>query len=189
MTELTDQEWIRRLKQDDPQAIQALWELLFTYAVNQARRYRQDEDLGRDAAVEAYSRVRKRGVHQFRFKCSFRGYCSRILANEMLRQMNKPSPSEIELDEELVGTQESPPRIDLKKVRALLRLCLKRLNHREREVCDLRYKELQAPETIAARLGISRNYVNVIAYRARAKLRQCLEERGYYSSADVLYSL
>ena len=111
------------------------------------------------------------------------------LANELLRLMSNPLPLEVELDEELVSTQESPPRIDLKKVRALLRLCLKRLTHRERQVCDLRYKESQAPETIAALLGISRNYVNVIAYRARAKLRQCLEERGYHSSADVLFSL
>jgi RNA polymerase sigma factor (sigma-70 family) len=188
MKELTDQEWIRRLKQDDPEARRALWKMLFTYAHNLARRRRLDDDIARDAATAAYERIRKRGVYQFRFECPFRGYCQRIVSNEMNRLLGRRPPPTVELNEEIVGEQDvPPPPANPKKVWALLQPCMDRLRSRERQVIELLYREGQSPGVVAERLGISRNNVNQIAYRARQKLLRCLKERGYHSSTDVLH--
>ncbi len=190
MKELTDQEWTRRLKQDNSDALYALWEMLFTDADNLARRRHQHDDIGHDAATAAYERIRRRGVYQFRFECSFRGYCRTIVSNEIYRLMSKRSLPTVELNEEIVGEQDVPsPPANPKRVRALLQPCLDRLGLREQEVIELRYYKGQSPAGVAERLGIKRNYVNVIAKRARDKLLRCLKEKGYHSSADVSFAL
>ena len=186
MKERTDQEWIRLLKQNDQRTVFDLWEMLFTYGITLARRHRRDDDVGHDAAIEAYRRVRARGVYQFRFECSFRGYCRIIVLNEVRRLMGKQALPATELNEETVGQITAPRPVNPGELLARLQPCLAQLTSQEREVIVLRYSEGQDPETIAGRLGISRNYVNVIAHRARRKLRQCLEERGYESAKDVL---
>ena len=189
MKELTDQEWTRRLKQDEPQAVQALWELLFAYGVTLARRDRLDDDIGHDAATEAYNRMRRRGVHLFRFECSFHGYCRKFVVNEVYRLMRKRRLTTVELDEEIIGEEDVLPPADPKSIRALIQPCLDRLDPREKDVIELRYYKEHSPARVAERMGITRNYVNVIAKRARDKLRKCLKERGYYSSMDMSFSL
>jgi RNA polymerase sigma factor (sigma-70 family) len=188
MKEFTDQEWIRRLKQDDPEALYALWEMLFTCAHNLARRRRLGDDVGRDAATAAYKRIRSRGVYQFRFECPFRGYCRRIVSNEMNRLSRKRPPPTVELNEEIVGEQDVPsPPANPKKVRALLQQYLDQLAPRNRQVIELLYYKGQSPGLVAERLGISRNHVNVISHRVRVELRKYLEDRGYHSSTDILH--
>jgi len=179
MPERTDQEWIRLLKQDDPQAVLDLWTLLLAYG-----RALDPDDPGRDAAVQAYWRIKTRGLTQFRFECSFRGYCRRIVTNEVYRR-HKKQPPLLELDEELAGEPDPDPPVDVARLRARLQPCLDQLSAREREIVNLRYSQDQNPEEIAARLGISRNNVNVIAHRAHGKLRRCLEGRGYRTADEV----
>jgi RNA polymerase sigma factor (sigma-70 family) len=162
--------------------------MLFTYAHNLALRRHQGDDVARDAATAAYERIRSRGVYQFRFECPFRGYCLKIVSNEMYRLQGKRRLLTVELNEEIVGAQDVPlPPANPKDIRALLQPCLDRLNSRDQKAIELLYYEGQNPEAVAERLGTSRNNVNQIAYRARRKLLQCLEERGYHSSTDILH--
>jgi RNA polymerase sigma factor (sigma-70 family) len=63
---------------------------------------------------------------------------------------------------------------------------LAQLKAREEKVITLRYFQEADPDQVARHLGITRNYVNVIAYRARRKLRDCLKRRGYEKATDVL---
>jgi RNA polymerase sigma factor (sigma-70 family) len=190
MNQRSDEEWIRLLKQDNPQAVHDLWILLYTYAVNAKRRYHTDDDATQTAVLEAYTRIRTRGVYQFRFDCPFPAYCRVILIRELLRLLKERASNNIEneLDEEKLDPADQqveapPPSRPVQ--RALLQPCLDQLTSREREIIQRRYFERQDPQTVADHLGLSRNNLNVITHRARLKLKVCLESRGYRSSTDL----
>ena len=193
MIEQDDREWVRLLKQDDPQAIQDLWELLFTYAVSLEGRYRTLDnvaDLAREAAVGAYERIRTRGIHQFRFECPFRGYCKVVLARQLIdlvKQQAKRQPPLAELDiAEMIPAQAGCPPADPAKIHTRLKPCLDRLSPREYDVISLLYFREHSPQAVAEQLGVLRNNVNVIAWRARRKLLRCLKGLGYHTAADVV---
>jgi len=183
----SDQEWIRALKAREPEALKDLWALLFNYGSYYAYHYGVSEDVGRDAAVEAYQRVLKRGLQQYAFRCTFRGYCRVIVVNEVRRLLNPQEKDPVELDEEVVGNEApSLPRASRSEVLQRLEPCLEQLKAQEEKVITLRYFQEVDPDRVASHLGITRNYVNVIAYRARRKLRDCLKRRGYKTVTDVL---
>jgi RNA polymerase sigma factor (sigma-70 family) len=187
--ERSDEEWLRLLKQDDLQAGHDLWLALYTYGLNAKYRFQIDDDVVHEALLEAYRRIRIRGIYQFRFACPFLAYCRVILIREIQRLLKKRASAQIEteLDEEeldLPNDEEATPA-DPAKLRALLQPCLNQFTSREREIIDGRYFEGQDPQVIADRLGLSRNNVNVIIHRVRQKLRKCLEDSGYREFADV----
>ncbi len=190
--ERSDQQWIRLLKKDDPEAVRDLWILLFRKSVIIAKRYRQSEDVGRDAAIEAYQRIRTRGVHQFRFNCPFPSFCRLVLVREVYRliRLHEQALPTTKYDEETASETASEmehhaPVGVAGALRAKLAPCLDQLKGRDREIIELRYFAEQDPDTIAARLGLVRNNVNQITYRARQALRQCLEQHGYQMAADL----
>jgi len=188
MEERTDQEWTRLLKQDDPQAIHDLWKSLFMYGTIAESRYCPTDEVGRDAAVEAYRRIMTRGIYQFRYEGSFLGFCRVIVIHELLRLLRKRGRQlqTEELIEDLHGEIDKRLPTDPRQVRERLQPCLDQLTPREREVIDLRYFKDHDPAATADLLGITRNYVNVIAHRARLKLQDCLKDQGYLSPADLL---
>ena len=57
-----------------------------------------------------------------------------------------------------------------------LRACVERLCGTQRSVVTLRFLEERAGEDVAAELGISRAYVDVLIHRAKASLRECMTE-------------
>jgi RNA polymerase sigma factor (sigma-70 family) len=183
----SDQEWIWALKAREPQVIEDLWEVLFEYGSYYAFYYNVGEDVGRDAAVEAYQRILKRGLQQYRFQCTFRGYCRVIVVHEVQRLLDPQEKDPVELNEEMIG-EEAPSLRRTPSLEVLKRLqpCLDALKDREERVIVLRYFQEADPDKVAQILDITRNYVNVIAYRARRKLRDCLVSRGYKTAADLL---
>ncbi len=187
MQERTDQEWVRLLKQDDPQAVSDLWEWLYIRGLNLARRYRQEPDIGSEATIAAYLRIQRRGVYQFKFDCPFLGYCHVILVREVLRLINKSKKkrSEIELDDEVLK-DEPVEVVDRGAIWRRLQPCMKPLLSRQRKVLILRYLQKYTPQSVADQLGITRNHVNQIAHTARRKLHDCLQRRGYQSIDDML---
>jgi RNA polymerase sigma factor (sigma-70 family) len=189
-TAQTDQDRVRSLKQDDPQAVKQLWELLYIRGKNLARRYRQEPDMGSEAAIAAYLRIRTRGVYQFRFACPFEAYCQTILVREMLRLIKKNSPhgmTEEEWQHKMLGAlAELPTFVDAAALGRLLKPCLEQLSVRAQKVLALRYEEEQEPQVVADDLGLKRNYVNQIAFTARRRVRDCLQRRGYQSINDML---
>ncbi len=189
----TDPEWIRQIKQNDPQALHDLWDLLFSWGWNLVRHSGQSEeikDIGRDAAVAAFTRICRNGVNQFSFRCPFEGYCRRILVNEVNRRLQKlsPEPSPLpEEDERQIPAAESFERQVDPADR--LRPCMEQLKDEERLIIQRFYLQSERPEVIAEALKKSRNNINQIAHRARTHLRHCLEQHGFYSSQDVIYQL
>jgi RNA polymerase sigma factor (sigma-70 family) len=186
----TDSEWIRQIKLNDAQTLSDLWQLLFTWGWNLARRSGQNEenkDVGRDAAVAAFIRICKPGVNQFSFRCPFEGYCRRILVNEVNRRLLKVKPEVSPLpdddDARSAVLEQVEPQADTAE---RLRPCLEALKQEEYLIVQRFYLQGVRPEVIGEELNKSRNNINQIAHRARTKLRNCLEERGYYSAQDVL---
>jgi RNA polymerase sigma-70 factor (ECF subfamily) len=55
--------------------------------------------------------------------------------------------------------------------------CLRKLDGRPREICDLRYRAALSPARIASALGIQPNTVSKALQRVRDELRACIEER------------
>ncbi len=160
--------------------------MLYTFGYNLARYKRQPADLGYDAAVAAYQRLRTRGLYQYRFQCPFAGYCRRIVVNEFWRRLNEQPPPSETLTEELAPPTESPLPSAERRVMEELQPCIDKLPARDWQILhDLYFKQL-TPQTIADQLDIERNYVNQLAFRARHKLRDCLEARGYQSVDDLL---
>jgi RNA polymerase sigma factor (sigma-70 family) len=185
--ERSDQEWIRALKAGKTEAVQDLWLLLFKYGCYYANYYQVSEDVGRDAAVESYQRVLKRGLEQYAFRCTFKGYCRVIVLNEVRRLLDPEEKDPLELDMEIVGSEAPPlPRAPTSEVMQRLKPCFSKLKTKEKEVINLRYLQELSPEKVAKQLGITRNYVNVLAYRARQKMLDCLKLRGYETLYDLL---
>ena len=189
MKERTDQEWIRQLKQDDPESVTALWEMLFHFAWQAAKQQRASTDMAHDAAIAAYNRIRQRGVTQYKFACPFPGYCRVIVVRELLRLYKKQPPITIEIDdknEERIG-QTPPPRLaKTNQIQARLQPCLEHLPQNILQVIELLYFNKNDPESVAQKLGIRRNYVNQLAHRGRKQLRHCLESQGYLTVGDVM---
>jgi RNA polymerase sigma factor (sigma-70 family) len=186
----SDQEWIRALKQNDAQAKQDLWDLMFTAA--SFRKYQTNAfvaEVAHDAAIVANERIIKRALYQFRFECPFQGYCLHIFANEFNRliKIRKRDLNDRELSEELRDpTAEIVPQASLETIRQRLQSCLERLVRLERVVIESYYLENKDPEDAAAQLAITRNHYGVLAHRARQKLKRCLESLGFDSANAVL---
>jgi RNA polymerase sigma-70 factor (ECF subfamily) len=60
---------------------------------------------------------------------------------------------------------------------AFLDDCLRRVDGRPREVCDLRYRSGMSPSRIAVLLGMQPNTVAKTLQRVREQLRECIEQR------------
>jgi RNA polymerase sigma factor (sigma-70 family) len=188
VSERSDQEWVRLIKLEDTRCITDLWRLLFTWALAITKRYNVEEDLGRDGAVAAFWRIKERGVYQYRFQGPFLGFCRRILVNEVHRLMH-PSPAMVDVDDPQLNLPTPPPpeqTADAQIIQARLQPCMEQLSARESEILSLLYMRDMTPQGVADQLSIARNHANVIAFRARSKLRDCLEQRGYASSEDLL---
>lgn len=182
----TDQAWIRQLKQEDTAAIRDLWEMLYTFGYNLARYKGQPVDLGYDAAVAAYQRLRTRGIYQYRFQCPFAGYCRRIVVNEFWRRLQKQAPPTEMFSEESAPPAETSTPGAWQHVLDEIQPCIDKLPAREWQILyDLYFHQL-TPQMIAERLDIERNHVNQLAFRARHKLRDCLRSHGFHSVDDLL---
>ncbi len=182
MKKRTNAEWVRALASRDPQAEQELWEVVYRFGILAARYYGQRDDLGQEAAMEGYLEITSTGIYQFKDRGPFEGYCRIIVINKMrdrLPRAHDPDP--------LSDDAPAPdPQTDPQDILGKLRPCLKELSTLEQRVIDLVHLHEQDPETVAGQLNITRNYVNVTAYRARKKLKECLNRLGYENSTDML---
>lgn len=181
-----DIEFIRLLKQSDEEALDALWEALFRDSIKIARKYRQSEDMGHDAAVRAYTKLISSGIKNFKFNSAFRSYCWTIITREMFRIMKK----EVILEELELNKYASPEPneklADKQTIIHRIQPCIEELKGNRLKVFEMIDLDQQNPGDVAETLGLSRNNVNKIASRVRSQVRQCLERRGYKSALEVL---
>ncbi len=194
MTKRTDQEWIHQLKQNDTLAVEDLWLLLYQNALTLSRYSLTDydvmtqESLAHEATLQAYLRLIQSGVYHYNFGCPFSAFCRVVLVNELRRALSRQPAVEEEFNDEQhdlpASTVEVDPSPDL--ILQKLRPCLDQLPSNEREILESVHLKDEAPQIVADRLKITRNYTNVLAHRARLKVQKCLKKRGYNVSEDLL---
>ncbi|MCO5198605.1 MAG: sigma-70 family RNA polymerase sigma factor [Anaerolineae bacterium] len=185
MTTVSDQEWVRLLRQGDEDATNDLWFMLYKDAIHLARRYRQSDDCGYDAAVQAFQNLQRRGIYQFNFTSSFRTYCWTILSREVIRQFGDEIDT-VELTFDPPDHSSPLHQIDATQIWARLQPCVKRLSPQRRRVFELVDLQGMRPAAAAQELDLTRNNVNQLAARARQDLRKCLQGYGFKTSEDVL---
>ena len=88
------------------------------------------------------------------------------------------------------GSWARPPRGPLEalargEVQRELESCLQRLPDRQRLAFTLREVEGFETEEICKIIDVSANNLGVLMFRARNKLRECLESRGFEGSSDA----
>ncbi len=64
--------------------------------------------------------------------------------------------------------------------------CLEQLRPRQRLAFALRELDGQSPEEVCKILDVSRNTLGVLLFRARNRLRECLEQKGFEGSGDAV---
>lgn len=70
-------------------------------------------------------------------------------------------------------------------VRRALAACLQLLPPRQRDAFTLREVDVVATDDLCKILGVTPNNLGVLLFRARIRLRQCLEHHGIAGSADA----
>ena len=184
--ESTELDHIRLLKQGDEGALDQLWEALYRDSIKIARKYRQTDDMGHDAAVRAYAKLAASGINNFQFRSSFRSYCWTIITREMFRIMKKDFVYEELEPERYASPEEGEKSADAQTVISRIQPCIDLLKGNRLKVFEMVDLGQQSPGDVAETLGLSRNNVNKLASRARLDLRRCLEKYGFGSAGDVL---
>ncbi|MEM7802153.1 MAG: RNA polymerase sigma factor, partial [Chloroflexota bacterium] len=174
------------LKQGDEAALNRLWEDLYRDAVYIARRHNKPDDMGYDAAIEAYGALTRRGIQNFSFQAAFRSYCWTILTRELYRLIKKEIPIHDEEVPEIAVHDNQSPTADAAVIWQRIKACVEALKGNRKVVFEAIDLEGRAPSDVATEIGRSRNNVNQLTSRARRDVRRCLEQMGYKSSQDIL---
>lgn len=184
---MDDQAWIQGIKQNEPDAMERLWNLVQSYARGTAYKKEFDrsraEEIAEAAAFQAFLRIAK-GVHQFTVGNNFTFFCKLIVVREVLRLLPRGGLDTQELDEETENA--AAAEVDTAAVRTLLEPCLQELRPRARQVIELFYLRQLNCHEIAEQISITLRNVRAIRQRALHKLQACLKRRGFASPDDIL---
>ncbi len=135
--------------------------LAYRYASNPS----EAEDIAQDALLRAW---RRRST--LRESDRRNQWLATIVRNEAFRQHARIRPDPTATIETFEGAEDAQVVATVEK--ADLQAALKRLNDRDRQLLDLRYREDLTQPAIAERLGIPEGTVKVRLHRARDRLRQ-----------------
>jgi RNA polymerase sigma-70 factor (ECF subfamily) len=146
-------------------------------------RYERDaqrvEDLAQETFVKAW-----RALHQFDGRAPFEHWLSRIAVHVAIDHVRARRDREVRFsdlgDDAVEWLQESEPAGGPKPqdAREILDLAMQQLSAEDRVVLTMLEIEEYSVKEICERTGLSNIAVRVRAYRARARLKQALEELG-----------
>ena len=181
-----DQAWFRHIKQGNVEAVGQLWQYLYRLPLTLAYDWQKDEGFAYEIASTAYDRIMKKGIYQYKGQARFSSYCKTILVNTLNTTLRKESLFE-DIEEKEIQIEDEERQAEADVVRGRLQACMDTLPEKERLVIKELYFEEKKPEIVAGEMGkITRNYLQVLAWRARNALRQCLEKNGFKTADDVL---
>lgn len=179
--------------------VDAYGDRLFRYALSRVRDEGAAEDLVQDTLLAAF-----KSRERFKGESSELTWMTGILRNklfELYRRQAKESPlGRAEEDEdpesEFFGARhwtasaaprdwggEPARRAESAEFAAALRRCLDALSAGPARAFVLREMEGAAPEDAAEALGVSPGHLAVLLYRARMRLRRCLEKNHFAPEA------
>ncbi len=121
-------------------------------------------------------------ANDFQPGTNFKAWAFTIARFKVLEQLRREKRSRNRLSdtviEQLAAEAEDPDPGHEAAMRRALARCLQKLAPKSRKMIELQYEEELKPAAIANELGWDTNAVYVALSRARASLRQCLENQG-----------
>ena len=132
-----------------------------------------------DAQLDLFQEVTLRLLQvlpRLRLEQSFAGYLRRVFTTA--RRSATPSRSGQPLPE-VVDARPADDPVDTAETWSALAYCLERLAERERDVFDRRVLNEERFSTISRDLGVTLNHLYVLYHRARQKLQECMQRKGF----------
>jgi RNA polymerase sigma factor (sigma-70 family) len=190
MTMRTNEEWIQHITERNPIVMTELWSMLIQWGLTSAYKRQLPEDLGRDAAVQAFVRITS-NLDAFSGSGAFVGWCRVIVVREVLRLLESHQKQVVTLEDsttalDALTVDDAPLQVDQTRVRDRLQPCLDTLKQPEQQVIEGFYYQEQTPQWLADLMKIQVNHVHQLLHRARKKLRSCLQQAGFAEVDDLL---
>lgn len=178
-----DELLLRRAQRGDADAFEQLMTPLENLIWRVCWHYTGQRETASDCAQEAMIRI-WRSLDGYRGECAFESWVYRIAANCSMDAMRKQKRDKSESIEPMREAGFDPPdpepgteeKVIAEERRRRLRECITRLPEDQREALILTQLEGVSYEEAAARLGTSEGTVKSRVNRAKAKLKEWLEE-------------
>jgi RNA polymerase sigma-70 factor (TIGR02943 family) len=181
----------------DPAALDGVVHECLPALLRAARAAGLDRESAEDAVQDTFL-VFVRRAHEFDGRARAMTWLYGILLNkisERNRTLNRDAEREdidtvMEARFDANGRWVRPPQGPAEalvrgEVRRQLRECLEDVPDRQRQAFVLREVEELETEAVCKVLAVSANNLGVLLYRARNRLRECLEAKGLQGSADA----
>lgn len=189
--EFTDPAFLARLRAQEPIAIEAVVHAYLNQILRAARGAGLDAQSAQEVTQSVFLTFIE-GVHRFEGRSHVRTWLFGILYRkiaETRRSLQRENEQD-EIDEvveqrfDASGSWVHPPveadrEVLDAEIRAHLAECLDQVPDRQRLAFHLREVEGLAMAEICNILGVTDTHLGVLLFRARNRLRECLEERGW----------
>ena len=193
-----DPELTRRIQAREADAIRSVVRANLPIMVRAARAAGLDRDRAEGVAQDVFVTLVEK-AHTFDGRARVRTWLFGILyrkIQEARRKVRRDEQME-EIDQvmetrfEANGSWGRPPAaadalLHAEDLRGLIEICLEELPDRHRVAFLLREVERLTTEEICKILDVTVTHLGVILYRARNRLRECLEGRGLKGSRDAV---
>ncbi len=180
MTEVRDDELVRRIAARDQSAIEALFARYQVRVFRFIQRRVRSEALAEELTNEVFMEV-WRNASKFEGRSSFSSWVFAIAHNRAISAMRKRREDELDdgMAEAIPDDADTPEATAQKSDKgALLRACIGRLSTEHATVIDLVYYHEMSIAEVAGVVGIPENTVKTRMFHARKKLSQLLAEAG-----------
>lgn len=187
----SDPEFLRRLRSRDPHALGAVVDAYLPQLLRAGRGMGFSPDVAEDLAQSAFLAL-MRAVERFEGRSHIRTFLFGIFynkVNEYLREKvkaeaNDPIDEVMESRFDASGRWRQPPADIEREVYGLeagksIWECAGKLPEVQRIIFYLREVEEMSTQEICKKMSLSKTNVGVILFRARNRLRECLEKKGF----------
>jgi RNA polymerase sigma-70 factor, ECF subfamily len=177
-TEMSPEDLLARVAQQDRTAYRALYDLVATKLFGVALRICRERSLAEEAFQEAFIGIWRSAADFDPARGSALAWMAGVTRNRALDLLRRRGRGDTPLaadDLELLLNEAAGPRAEPAEVKALLQ-CLERLEETPRQAVVLAYCAGLSREELAARFGTPANTVKTWLRRALLALRGCLEE-------------
>jgi RNA polymerase sigma-70 factor, ECF subfamily len=189
-TNFSDLEFVEQLRRRDPASLEAIVDAYLPQLLRAGRGMGFSPDESEDLAQSVFVALME-GISRFEGRSHIRTFLFGIFYNkvsEHLREKHKageidPIDEVIESRFDLQGNWRQPPAdieegVFGREVREMVRECLEKVPQDQRIAFYLREVEELQTEEICKKMAISGTNLGVMLFRARNRLRECLEKKG-----------
>jgi len=189
-SDFSDPEFLARLKRRDPPALEELVETYLPQLLRAGRGMGFSREESEDIAQSVFAAMIE-ALDRFSGRSHIRTYLFGIFYNkvsEHLRESQKAQQSDpieevMESKFDTRGNWRQPPadverQLYSQEAGKIIQECLEGIPRAKRIPCDLReVEEMKTPE-ICKKLGVTSTNLGVLLFRARNRLRECVEKKG-----------